>query len=222
MLSGSLNLSGVYTREQLVYRWPNPDRRTVVLAVVVLYAAVHTVHLHEAKLQESREMHPTVNSRSLVEFCTTEESGQQHHRPHPFSLPCWKVPATKIYGIEHTIKCILSSPTLSSNRFSELATLPVPRNSIAVTRNQATRKPTHTSPLAPRSARWTRRGRRKRSPRRQQPTSLSTDLPKIASQPWFPFATCSSCRVRAGRRHLPWRAPSCPSGWRSTSPPMSP
>ena len=61
MPSGSLNVSGVYTREQLVYRWPNPDRRTLVLAVVVLYAAVHTVHLHEAKLQESREMHPTAN-----------------------------------------------------------------------------------------------------------------------------------------------------------------
>ena len=102
---------------------------------------------------------------------------------------------------------------------TELPEIP-PAPIIAVTHNKATRKPTHTSPLAPRSARWTRRGRRKRSPRRQQPTSLSTDLPKILSQSWFPSATWSSCRVRAGRRHLPWTAPYCPSGWRSTSPPM--
>ena len=78
-----------------------------------------------------------------------------------------------------------------------------PAPSIAVTHNQATPKPTHTSPHAPRSARWTRRGRRKRSPRLQQPTSLSTDLPSIAESINLPVPWSFSCHTPPPRASPP-------------------
>ena len=93
------------------------------------------------------------------------------------------------YGIEqmpaqHT-RYTPSSPTLTSNRFSVLATLTElpetpPAPTVATTHTQASPKPNSISPPAPRSARWTRRGTRKRSPRPQQPDSLPTDSHRIA------------------------------------------